>query len=199
MTHPSLFHLHFNTPNISGAATRFGEAGLPLQRRFGSIRGEGTSLTPEEDTPDDFRLKLQVHQHGAVNITLAPGQRPHFDHLGLAVSDLEDTIDRVKDHGWSVRSNERRTFVMTPWQFRVELHPETGAVVRGLGDSGEAHLEDVSLQVPNANAAREAFNEIFHPLSELSIDDGENPWVESFSVAAQQRSEQINVGALLGN
>ncbi|MFC6964582.1 hypothetical protein [Halocatena marina] len=88
---------------------------------------------------------------------------------------------------------------MTPWQFRVELHSETGDVVRELGDSGEAHLEDVSLQVPDANAAREAFNEIFHPLSELNIDDGENPWVESFSVAAQQGSEQMNVGALLGN
>ncbi|WP_248910712.1 hypothetical protein [Halocatena marina] len=88
---------------------------------------------------------------------------------------------------------------MTPWQFRVELHSETGDVVRELGDSGEAHLEDVSLQVSDANAAREAFNEIFHPLSELNIDDGENPWVESFSVAAQQGSEQMNVGALLGN
>ncbi|WP_248910711.1 VOC family protein [Halocatena marina] len=103
---PSLFHLHFNTPNVSEAATRLCEARLTLQRRFGSVRGEGTPLTPEEDTPDDFRLKLQVHQHGAVNITLAPGQRPHFDHLGLAVSNLEDTIDRVKDHGWSVRPND---------------------------------------------------------------------------------------------
>ena len=197
--HPSLFPLHFNTPNISEAATRLSEAGLPLQRRFGSVRGEGTSLTPEEHTPDDFRLKLQVHQYGAVNITLAPGQHPHFDHLGLAVSNLEDTIDCVKGHGWSVRSNERRTFVMTPWQFRVELHPETGDVVSELGNSGEAHLEDVSLQVPDANAAREAFNEIFYPLSELNIEAGENPWIESFSVAAQQGSEQINVGALLGN
>ena len=197
--HPSLFHLHFNTPNISEAATRLSEAGLPLQRRFGSVRGEGTSLTPEEHTPDDFRLKLQVHQYGAVNITLAPGQRPHFDHLGLAVSALKDTMDRVKGHGWSVRSNERRTFVMTPWQFRVELHPETGAVVRELGDYSDAHLEGVSLQVPGSNAAREAFNEIFHPLSELNIEAGENPWVESFSVAAQQGNQQINVGALLGN
>ena len=159
--HPSLFPLHFNTSNVIEAAIRLSEAGIPLQRRFGSVRGEGTSLTSEEDTPTDFRLKLQVHQHGAVNITLSPGQRPHFDHLGLAVSDLEDTMDRVKDHGWSIRSNERRTFVMTPWQFRVELHPETGDVVRELGDSSEAHLEDVFLQVPDAHAAREAFNEIF--------------------------------------
>ena len=197
--HPLLFHLHFNTPNVSEAADRLSEAGVPLQRRFGSVRGEGTSLTPEEEPPDDFRLKLQVHEYGAVNITLAPGQRPHFDHLGLAVSDLEGTMDRVKEHGWSVRSNERRTFVMTPWQFRVELHPETGDVVRELGDSGEAHLEDVSLQVPDANGAREAFNEIFHPLSELNIGDSENPGVESFSIAAQQGNQQIDVANLLEN
>ncbi|WP_160135474.1 hypothetical protein [Halococcus salsus] len=72
-------------------------------------------------------------------------------------------------------------------------------VVRELGNSGEAHLEDVSLQVPDANGAREAFNEIFHPLSELNIGDSENSWVESFSIAAQQGNQQINVGALLGN
>ncbi|MFC6964584.1 hypothetical protein ACFQJ8_23780 [Halocatena marina] len=39
---PSLFHLHFNTPNVSEAATRLCEARLTLQRRFGSVRGEGT-------------------------------------------------------------------------------------------------------------------------------------------------------------
>lgn len=36
---PTLFHLHFNTPDVAGAADRLGRAGVPLQRRFGSLRG----------------------------------------------------------------------------------------------------------------------------------------------------------------
>lgn len=198
MTPPSLFHLHFNTPDVTGAADRLDRAGVPLQRRFGSVRGDGVSLTPDEDASEDFRLKLQVHQRGTVNITLAPGQHPHFDHLGLSVESTEDILNRAESQGWSIRSNERRTFVMTPWKFRVEIHPSTADVVAGLGEPDEAHLEDVFLQLPDANAASKALDEIFHPIPELRIESGESPWVNSFDIASQQEAKSIDVVTLLG-
>lgn len=199
MTHPVLFHLHFNTPNVDRAANRLVQTGVPLQRRFGSVRGDSISLNPKERTPDEFRLKLQVHQYGAVNITLAPGQRPRFDHIGLCIERTEKALKSAASYDWSVRSNERRTFVMTPWNFRVEIHPLTANVVTDLGTPDEAHLEEVILRLPDAIAARDAFSEIFGTIPELRIESGEEPWIDSFKIADKQGKTQITVQSLLGN
>lgn len=198
MTAPSLFHLHFNTPDVAGAADRLDRAGVPLERRFGSVRGEGASLGPDEAAPEGFRLKLQVHQRGAVNVTLAPGRRPRFDHLGLSVENAEDVIDRAESRGWSVRSNDRRTFVMTPWGFRVELHRSTADVVTELGEPEEARLEDVTLWLSDATAARDAFDGTFDPIPELHIRSGDGPWVDSFDVVGRRATRSIDVATLLG-
>lgn len=199
MLQPTLFHLHFNTPDIVGAADRLARAGVRLQRRFGSVRGDSIALAPDDRTPDNFRLKLQVHQYGAVNITLAPGQQPRFDHVGLHVADIEDICSRAESHGWSVRSNERRTFVMTPWGFRVEIHPATADVVAELGEPTVAHLENVALVLSGATTARESLEEVFGPLSELQIERGEGPWINSFTVAQEQSASTVAVQTLLSD
>lgn len=196
---PTLFHLHFNTPHVARAADRLNQAGIPLQQRFGSIRGDSASLAPEDERPDEFRLKLQAHQYGAVNITLAPGQRPHFDHFGLIVEDAENVLERAESRDWSVRSNERRTFIMTPWQFRIELHPETAEAVTGLDSSDRARLEDVTLCLPDASTAREAFTDVFGKIPELSVNSGEEPWIDSFSIVGNEMSSTVELETLLGS
>lgn len=199
MTQTTLFHLHFNTPNVSEAADRLARAGVRLQRRFGSVRGDGIALDPGDRTPDEFRLKLQVHQYGAVNITLAPGRQPRFDHFGLRVAKTEDIRNHAESHGWSVRSNERRTFVMTPWNFRVEIHPPTADVVTELGSPDTAHLENVALVLPAATTTRELLEEVFGPIPELEIERGEGPWIHSFTIAEGQTASTIAVQTLLGD
>lgn len=199
MADPTLFHLHFNTPNVAGAADRLAGAGVQLQRRFGSVRGDSTALEPSDRKPDGFRLKLQVHQYGAVNITLAPGQQPRFDHFGLQVAKIEDTLDRAESRGWSVRSNERRTFVMTPWDFRVEIHPVTADVVTELGQPAVARLGNVALRLPDASSARKALTEVFGTIPELRVESGEGPWIDSFTIAEPQTASTIAVQTLLGD
>lgn len=197
MPHPTLFHLHFNTPDVPGAADRLERVGVGLDRRFGSVRGEGVSLQPGEDPPDAFRFKLQVHQRGAVNVTLAPGRRPHFDHVGLIVDDFEAVLDRAAARGWSVRRNERRTFAMTPWGFRVEVHPVDGAVVADLGEYSEMHLEETVLLLSEPDAGRAGFAHVFGEIPELRIRAGDGPWIDSFTIATPRTATDVDVQSLL--
>ncbi|MFC7212516.1 VOC family protein [Saliphagus sp. GCM10025334] len=198
MAQSTLFHLHFNTPSVDEAAARLERAGLPLDQRFGSVCGEGVSLEPDDETPDGFRFKLQVHQRGGANVTLAPGRRPHFDHLGLIVDDFEGALDRAESRGWSVRRNERRTFVMTPWGFRVEAHPSDGEGVVGLGDVSDCRLEETVLYLPEADAARAAFVDVFGEVPALRIEPGESAWVETFVLATSRTSKKVAADELLG-
>ncbi|WP_312907657.1 hypothetical protein [Natronosalvus caseinilyticus] len=198
MPQSTLFHLHFNTPSVDEAANHLERAGLPLDQRFGSVRGESVSLEPTDETPEGFRFKLQIHQRGGANVTLAPGRRPHFEHLGLIVPDFEAALERAESRGWSVRRNERRTFVMAPWEFRVEAHPPDGEGVVGLGDVSDCRLEETVLRVPEADVARAALADVFGEVPALRIEPGERAWVETFVLATSRTSRNVVVDELLG-
>ncbi|WP_227373765.1 hypothetical protein [Haladaptatus halobius] len=176
-----LFHLHFNTPDVSGAERRLAGRRLPLYRRFGQIDGEFLALDASDSDPDDFRL--QNAQRGYVNVTIAPGRRPHFDHLGLCTTAFDALCDRAAERGWSVRSRDgRRTFVMTPWRFRVELHPHGSDVEADLGSWEVAHLERVELTVPDPDADDE-FRAVFGDVPGLRIRRGDDVEVPRFCLA----------------
>lgn len=195
---PTLFHLHLDTPDVTAAADRLAEVGLPLDRRFGSVGGEGVSLAPGDEVPEGFRFKLQVHQAGCANVTLAPGRIPHFDHLGLVVGDREATLARADVEGWSVRRDDRRSFCMTPWGFRVEVHEPGGAGIADLGDCADARLEEVTVQVSDADHVRDGFATVFGRVPELEVVEDDGPWVESFAVVTGARSAEVRVADLIG-
>ncbi len=60
---------------------------------------------------------------GQVNITFGQGKRDRFDHIGFLVDDREhnEVLKNAALLGWRVDEGERRTFISTPWRFRVEL------------------------------------------------------------------------------
>lgn len=199
MTPSTLFHLHFNTPDVAGAGDRLDRAGVPLQGRIGSVRGEDRTLEPESTEPDEFRLEYQVHQSGFVTITLAPGKFLYFSHFGLIVDRTEEFSERADAHGWTVDSNDRRTFVMTSWGFQVELHPSTADVVDGLGTPDEAHLVDVTLCLPDGSRARDVLNEVFGDIPELRVESGHGPWIDSFHVVDERSISRVEVREFLGD
>lgn len=194
----TVFHLHLNTPHVEEAAERLARMGVGLKRRFGSVRGEGRSLAPGAEAPEGFRFKLQVHQRGRINVTLAPGRRPHFDHLGLVVEEAQTVLGRAESLGWSVRRNERRTFALTPWGFRVEVHPPGSDTVVNLGDLDECHFEAVLLRVADVDAVRSGLDDVFGEIPELEVRSGEEPWVESFEMATGRTTNEVDVRELLG-
>ena len=208
------FHLHFNTPNVSAAERRLESTGLPLRRRFGRVDGEFAALEPDDAVPEAFGLRLQTHQRGYVNLTVAPGRRAHFDHLGLCTSEFDAVVGRVEeaeDAGWSIRDPEgRRPFVMTPWGFRVELHRDGSDVESDLGAWSDAHLAEIRLAVPEPDAVREGLEAVFGAVPGLAVERGEREraWVPAFRVEgdAFERGEgadevggvDVDAAAILG-
>ncbi|WP_227354295.1 hypothetical protein [Haladaptatus salinisoli] len=194
-----LFHLHFNTPDVSGAERRLAERGLPLYRRFGRVDGEFRALDADDPVPDDFRLRLQNAQRGYVNVTLAPGRRPRFDHLGLCTTAFDALCDRATERGWSVRDRDgRRTFVMTPWRFRVELHPDGSDVETDLGPWEVAHFERVELTLPDSDADDE-FRAVFGDVPGIRIRRGDDVGAPRFHLAgsAFRDGTQVETDAVL--
>lgn len=171
---PALFHLHFAVPDVPEAERTLADLGLPPYRRFGRVDGESVALDADDPVPDGFRLRLQNAQRGAVNVTLAPGSRLQFDHFGVAVSDLEAVVERAEAAGWSTRdSGGRRTFLTTPWRFRVEIVGETSAVARDLGSTETARLDRVELAVSEPEPARTELEAVLGDLPTLRVVEGD--------------------------
>ncbi|KTG15868.1 glyoxalase/bleomycin resistance/dioxygenase family protein [Haloferax profundi] len=145
---PSVFHLHYHVPDVDYAASLLSTHGITPTARFGSVDGESVALAPEEDTPPGFTCRLQTNRGGFVDVTLTPAPRLDFDHFGIVVDDVAGVVERARERGWSVTENERRTFLVTPWGFRVELQAADSDVVAELGPSSDCRFTNVSLAVP---------------------------------------------------
>lgn len=165
-----LFHLHFAVPDVPAAERALADAGLPPYRRFGRLDGEQAALDADEPIPDGFRLRLQNARTGVVDVTLAPSTRLQFDHLGVVVPDVAAVVDRAEDLDWSTRdSGGRRTFLATPWRFRVEVVDAAGAVAGDLGSPAAARLASVALRVPDPDRVRSAFETLLGDLPALTL------------------------------
>ncbi|WP_158056647.1 hypothetical protein [Halorussus halophilus] len=198
-----LFHLHFNTPAVASARRALADHGVPLRQKFGHVSGESVVLAPDDEAPEDFRLRLQSHRRGYVDVTLAPGTRPHFDHLGVCTSEFDRVVARAEDVGWSVRDTDgRRPFVMTPWGFRVEVHRDGSDLESSLGDWDSGHLTEVELRVSDPDEVLAGLERVFGDLPELVVaqanDEADRPFVSRFTIAGDALSERVvNVQKML--
>ncbi len=103
------------------------EQGFRVSLRAGKYDGEFQTFNPLL-TWNDFREKeilfriIEVRK-GAVNITFGHGKKPVYDHIGyLVAKEQHDLIcENARKAGWKVSVGERRTFLSTPYKFRVEL------------------------------------------------------------------------------
>ncbi|WP_416839232.1 hypothetical protein [Haloferax sp. DFSO52] len=145
---PSVFHLHYHVPDVEYAASVLSSHGIEPNRRFGSVDGESVSLSADETPPESFTLRLQTNRGGVADVTLTPGPRLEFDHVGVVVEDVSAAVDRATERAWSVTENERRTFLITPWGFRLELQRATSDVVSALGSPEDCRFTEAILGVP---------------------------------------------------
>jgi hypothetical protein len=122
-----LFHYHFWTPYVEETEKFYVKNGFRISQRIGKSQGDFLNFDPPLKW-DDFREKnilfrIIEARKGTVNITFGYGKRVIFDHIGFLVSDHEtDTICENADKlNWKVDKGERRTFITTPYDFRIEL------------------------------------------------------------------------------
>lgn len=180
-----LFHLHFHVPDVAVAAAAIDRIGLPPNARYGAVDGESVRLDPGDPDPDGFRFRLQDHQVGHVNITLTSGPRVRFDHLGVVTDAFDAVLDRARDAGWRVRPNERRTFLVTPWGFRVEVHPAGGRIDEGLGTAETAWIDRCELHVADPEAVRSGLSHVLGGMAwgdVRSVEDGSTDGAASVPV-----------------
>ncbi|MFC4440463.1 MULTISPECIES: hypothetical protein [Natrialbaceae] len=182
-----LFHLHYHVPDIKYAEQVLADNGLPLRARFGSVNGETVVVKPREKPPEGFQFRLQDAQRGEANVTLTRGKRVQFDHFGIVTSAFDVIIERAKKADWTVQGVEGpRTFLIPPWGFRIEVHPEDGRITNSLGSWEESRFENVVLTVPSPSEVEEGLQSVLGLVSGVSIRKEEDrPHVPQATLGGQ--------------
>lgn len=192
-----LFHLHYHVPDVEYAERVLADEGLPLHAKFGSVDDEIIAVEAGEEPPAGFQFRLQDSQRGYANITLTSGKDVQFDHLGLVTASFDSIIQRATDAGWTVQGvDDPRTFLITPWGFRIEVHPEDGRVVDSLGSWEECRFEDVVLTVPESEQVKAGISEVIGHIQGLNIrEERGQPHVPRATMNGQACSDELTIRA----
>ncbi|MBT2663138.1 hypothetical protein [Bacillus sp. ISL-45] len=144
-----LFHYHFWTPYVEETESFYVSNGFRVSQRIGKYQGDFLNFDPPLMW-DDFREKkvlfriIEVRK-GNVNITFGYGKKVIFDHIGFLVSNNEhDNIcENVNKLNWKVEKGERRTFITTPYNFRIELQTNIDIVD---SDAKDIKIQELRLE-----------------------------------------------------
>lgn len=145
-----LFHYHWWTPKVEEMEKAYHDLGFETVQRVGRLNGEMQTFNPPMEWEDfrekDITFRIIEMVKGQTNITFGHGKRDVFDHIGFLVSEEEyvEVIRRAEHLKWRIREGERRTFIMTPWKWRVELQKRRDVVK----DQMETLLTSMKIQLP---------------------------------------------------
>lgn len=192
-----LFHLHYHVPDLGFAEQVLAEHGLPPHAKYGSVDDEPVSLEPGENPPEGFDFKLQDAQRGYANVTITPGKDVRFDHIGLVSPAFESIVERAKDAEWQVHGVDTpRTFLITPWGFRIEIHPEDGIIADSLGSWEECRFDPLTLAVHEPAEVAEELQHVVGTISEIEIQQAEDrPDVPEVTLRGQAFREDVTLEA----
>jgi hypothetical protein len=129
-----LFHYHWWTDNPEKMETFYQQSGFETTVRVGRHNGEMHTFNPPLNWEDfrgkDIRFRIIEMVNGQTNLTFGHGKKDMFDHIGFLVTETEysEVLERAGELQWNVNEGERRTFISTPWKFRIELQ-KRGEVV----------------------------------------------------------------------
>lgn len=122
-----LFHYHFWTPNVEETERFYVNNGFRIYQRIGKYQGDFQNFDPPL-VWDDFREKgilfrIIEARKGSINVTFGYGKKSIFDHIGFWVNEKEQEFicQNAVNMNWNVDRGERRTFITTPYSFRIEL------------------------------------------------------------------------------
>lgn len=155
-----LFHYHFWTPNVEETENFYVDNGFRISQRIGSYQGEFQEFNPPLKW-DDFRQKnilfrIIEARKGTINITFGYGKKIMFDHIGFFVSEKEQKkiCENANKLNWKVDKGERRTFIATPYNFRIELQSNEDAV-DSLND--QVKIQELKLAIKKAGIESDLF------------------------------------------
>ncbi|MDN4593120.1 hypothetical protein [Polycladomyces subterraneus] len=189
-----LFHYHFWTNKVEKMEQFYRLHGFRTILRMGKENGEIRTYNPPLEW-DDFRHRPILFRiieliRGQVNVTFGAGTRDRFDHFGLLVDEEEHdaVMSRARLAGMTVSESQARTFVHTPWGFRLELQRRRDVVE----DDGKIVISKAVLVMPFSTDPRMLAECLQADLQEtggrfilrrdgwqLQITEGDLPWLDS--------------------
>ncbi|MCD5323322.1 MULTISPECIES: hypothetical protein [Pontibacillus] len=129
-----LFHYHWWMNQLEEMENFYKELGFQTRLRVGNDQGEMQTFNPPLEW-DDFRergvtFRIIEMVKGQTNVTFGYGKKDRFDHIGILVEEGEykDILQRAEELNLHINEGERRTFISTPWKFRIELQRRTEVV-----------------------------------------------------------------------
>lgn len=172
-----LFHFHFWTPYLEETEKFYVENGFRVTLRMGKYEGEFQSFNPPL-TWDDFRqhnilFRIIEVRKGAINLTFGYGRRVIFDHIGFLVSEekLNGICDNAEKMHWPVDRGDRRTFLTTPFKFRIELQANMDAVD---SLSENIRIERLKLETKTLGLENDLFTLFGQPVPSIQTVAGES-------------------------
>ena len=188
-----LFHFHVWTPHVEETEKFYASLGFQVTQRIGKKDREFKSFDPPLNW-DDFRdqsiqFRIIEMKRGATNITFGYGKKVMFDHIGFLVSKEEkvNVLERAAQMGLMVQSNERRTFIHTPYGFRIELQEHLDAV--------ESRTENRILQFgmeTKRNGLEEVLRQLFgRPVSEIIVSESNHTMLTHVNLVSD-RALRVN-------
>lgn len=121
------------------------------------------------------------------------GKRNQFDHIGFLVDhdEYKRILSNARQRGWKINEGDRRTFVATPWKFRIELQKRKNTVT----NDEDMYIKRMSITLPFHQESPEVLAELFdakaireHPEHIKVMGD---EWCLSFSHAEDLRLHSI--------
>ncbi len=168
-----LFHYHFWTDRVEETESYYRRLGFQVEGRYAMEKGTVTPYHPPLEW-DDFRENALIFRiievrKGNINITFGAGKKPIFDHIGYLVTDeeLKQLCNRADVMGWKTEAGARRTFIYTPYRFKIELQTRKDAV-----DGGDGSLARLVIASPD-EAFERGLERLFHrEMEEISFVQG---------------------------
>jgi len=177
-----LFHYHFWTPHLEETEKFYVENGFRTSLRTGKYQGEYQTFNPPLEW-DDFRNKpitfriIEVRR-GAMNITFGFGKKVMFDHIGFLVTKKEKELDKIchnaRSMNWPVNTNDRRTFIGTPYGFRIELQSNADSID---GTRSSEKMEGLELILKKEGFERDLSKLLNSPVHFIRSKIGETPTI----------------------
>lgn len=191
------FHLHYHVPDVAYAQEVLRNRGLPLRAVFGVVDGDTIALEPGEEPPEGFRFRLQDAQRGYANVTLTRGKQLQFVHVGIVSAHYDRILERAREADWTIHGEESpRTFLITPWGFRIELHPADGRIADSLGSWEQCRFESLVLCVASPSDVHAGIRGVVGDIPGLEVGNGrESPHVPRATLAGEAFPEEVTVEA----
>ncbi|GGL62034.1 hypothetical protein [Sporolactobacillus putidus] len=176
-----LFHYHFWTPHLEETENFYKENGFRVSQRVGRNQGKFQTFNPPLTWGDlrnkNVLFRIIEMRKGAVNITFGYGNNIKFDHIGFFVpdADYQTIIGQAKEMKLNVNSNERRTFISTPYGFRIELQKNMDTI-----DSINSRTKIIKLTImTKLNDLENFLFRLFgKPVNEIKLINGEKATIK---------------------